>query len=46
MNDAFDLVVVGAGPGGMAAAAISAELGRRVCLVDDNAACGGQIWRG
>ena len=46
MNDAFDLVVVGAGPGGMAAAAIAAKLGRRVCLVDDNAACGGQIWRG
>jgi D-hydroxyproline dehydrogenase subunit alpha len=42
----FDVVVVGAGPGGMAAATVAAEAGRRVCLVDDNSAKGGQIWRG
>jgi NADPH-dependent 2,4-dienoyl-CoA reductase/sulfur reductase-like enzyme len=46
MSDRFDVVVVGAGPGGMAAAAVSAEAGCRVCLIDDNAAPGGQIWRG
>lgn len=45
MSDAFDLVVVGGGPGGMAAAATGAEAGFRVCLVDDNPALGGQIWR-
>jgi NADPH-dependent 2,4-dienoyl-CoA reductase/sulfur reductase-like enzyme len=45
MNDAFDLVVVGAGPGGMAAAATAAETGLQVCMVDDNPSPGGQIWR-
>ncbi len=45
MSDAFDLVVVGGGPGGMAAAATAAEAGIRVCLVDDNPSLGGQIWR-
>lgn len=46
MSTRFDVVVVGAGPGGMAAATVAAEAGRRVCLVDDNPAKGGQIWRG
>jgi len=46
MSDRFDVLVVGAGPGGMAAAAVAAEAGKRVCLLDDNAAPGGQIWRG
>ncbi len=46
MTASFDVVVVGAGPGGMAAAAVAAEAGLRVCLLDDNAAPGGQIWRG
>jgi len=42
----FDVVVVGAGPAGMAAAAVAANYGAGVCLIDDNALCGGQIWRG
>jgi D-hydroxyproline dehydrogenase subunit alpha len=46
MNERFDVVVVGGGPGGMTAAAIAAEGGRKVCLLDDNPAPGGQIWRG
>jgi NADPH-dependent 2,4-dienoyl-CoA reductase/sulfur reductase-like enzyme len=46
MNAAFDVVVAGAGPGGIAAAAIAAEAGLRVCLLDDNSAPGGQLWRG
>jgi D-hydroxyproline dehydrogenase subunit alpha len=46
MSERFDVVVVGAGPGGMAAATVAAEAGCRVCLLDDNAAAGGQIWRG
>lgn len=40
------VVVVGAGPAGMAAAACAAENGARVLLVDDNPGVGGQIWRG
>ena len=40
-----DVVVVGAGPGGLVAAATAAEAGKRVCLVDDNPSAGGQIWR-
>lgn len=46
MSGAFDVIVVGAGPGGIAAAAVAAEAGLRVCLLDDNPAPGGQIWRG
>jgi NADPH-dependent 2,4-dienoyl-CoA reductase/sulfur reductase-like enzyme len=46
MIAAFDLVVVGAGPGGIAAAAVAAEAGKRVCLLDNNPSPGGQIWRG
>ena len=46
MTAQFDVVVVGAGPGGLAAATVSAEAGLRVCVVDDNPAAGGQIWRG
>jgi len=46
MNGNFDVVVIGGGPGGLAAAATAAEAGMSVCLVDDNPACGGQIWRG
>lgn len=46
MSTAFDLVVVGAGPGGIAAATIAAEAGKSVCLLDNNPALGGQIWRG
>ncbi len=40
------VVVVGAGPGGMAAAAVAAENGCQVRLLDENHAAGGQIWRG
>lgn len=41
----FEVVVVGAGPAGIAAAVNAARGGRRVALVDDNPAEGGQIWR-
>ena len=46
MSVAFDVVVVGGGPGGIAAATVAAEAGRKVCLLDDNEHPGGQIWRG
>ena len=41
----FDVVVVGGGPAGIAAAVCAAKSGLRVGVVDDNPAAGGQIWR-
>src|SRR5579862_4401624 len=42
----FEVLVVGGGPAGMAAAACAAECGLSVGIVDDNFKLGGQIWRG
>ncbi|MFZ3247142.1 MAG: FAD/NAD(P)-binding oxidoreductase [Candidatus Acidiferrales bacterium] len=42
----FDVLVVGAGPAGIAAACSAAESGARVALLDNNPRVGGQIWRG
>jgi len=42
----FDVLVIGGGPAGMAAAVRAAECGVDVGIVDDNATVGGQIWRG
>jgi NADPH-dependent 2,4-dienoyl-CoA reductase/sulfur reductase-like enzyme len=42
----FDVLVIGAGPAGMAAAVRAGKYGIRVGIVDDNATVGGQIWRG
>jgi NADPH-dependent 2,4-dienoyl-CoA reductase/sulfur reductase-like enzyme len=39
------IVVLGAGPAGLAAAGRAAECGQRVVLIDDNGRPGGQIWR-
>src|SRR5882724_7579833 len=41
----FDVLVIGGGPAGMAAATRAAEAGASVAIVDDNARLGGQIWR-
>jgi len=41
----FDVLVVGAGPAGLAAAASSVQSGASVGLVDENAIPGGQIYR-
>ena len=41
-----DLAIVGAGPAGMAAAALAAELGLDTLLIDEQDAPGGQIYRG
>lgn len=41
----FDVLVVGAGPAGIAAAVRAGETGARVGIVDENFAPGGQIWR-
>lgn len=44
-RDRFDVLVVGAGPAGIAAAVRAAESGASVGVVDENVALGGQIWR-
>ena len=43
---AAEVLIVGAGPAGMAAAVRAAEAGKQVVVLDDNPAEGGQIWRG
>ena len=43
INARCDLLVVGAGPAGLAAAAAAARAGRAVFLVDDHAEIGGQL---
>ena len=40
-----DVVVIGSGPAGLAAAARAAESGASVAMIDDNPRPGGQIWR-
>lgn len=46
MKSAFQVVVVGGGPAGIAAATCAAECGQQVAILDDNFKVGGQIWRG
>jgi NADPH-dependent 2,4-dienoyl-CoA reductase/sulfur reductase-like enzyme len=46
MRRVFDIIVVVAGPAGMAAAQVAAGSGARIAVVDDNPHAGGQIWRG
>jgi NADPH-dependent 2,4-dienoyl-CoA reductase/sulfur reductase-like enzyme len=41
----YDVLVLGAGPAGVAAACAAGEAGQRVGIVDDNPDWGGQIWR-
>lgn len=43
--DICDVLIMGAGPAGLAAALAAAPTGKRIVLVDDNPAPGGQIWR-
>ncbi|MFJ5296886.1 FAD-dependent oxidoreductase [Pseudomonas sp. NPDC088368] len=45
MTDHVDLLIVGAGPAGMAAALAAAPQGIRIAILDDNPLPGGQIWR-
>jgi len=44
--ETYDIVIIGGGPAGMAAAAAAGPSGLKVALLDDNPALGGQIWRG
>lgn len=45
MNTHTELLIIGAGPAGMAAALAAASTGMEVILLDDNIHTGGQIWR-
>jgi NADPH-dependent 2,4-dienoyl-CoA reductase/sulfur reductase-like enzyme len=40
-----EVLVIGAGPAGIAAATAAAESGRKVLVLDNNLVAGGQIWR-
>ncbi|HEX5697961.1 MAG TPA: FAD/NAD(P)-binding oxidoreductase [Rhodoferax sp.] len=40
-----DILIIGAGPAGLAAALAAAPSGARIMVLDDNIAPGGQIWR-
>jgi len=42
----FDVVILGAGPAGLAAARAATRSGQTIALIDDNPLPGGQIWRG
>ncbi|CCD88366.1 Opine oxidase subunit A [Bradyrhizobium sp. ORS 285] len=44
-HENYDVVVIGAGPAGLAAAATTAEAGLSTLLLDENAGPGGQVWR-
>jgi len=45
MHERCDILIIGAGPAGMAAALASAPSGAAITVVDDNPQPGGQIWR-
>ena len=44
-RDSYDVVVIGAGPAGLAATAAAAEAGLSTLLLDENPGPGGQVWR-
>lgn len=46
MSDSYDLVIIGAGSGGLSAAALAAQLGVRVALVEKNRIGGDCTWSG
>ncbi len=45
MTQSCDVLVIGGGPAGIAAASRAAEAGARTMVVDEGASPGGQIWR-
>ncbi len=45
MKMEYDIVIVGAGPAGLATALAAAKSGQTIVIIDSNPAMGGQIWR-
>ena len=45
LASSYDLVVIGGGPAGLAAAALAARAGVSTVLFDENPGVGGQIYR-
>ncbi len=45
MKKQYDIVIVGAGPAGLAAAITAGRSGQSIAILDNNPAMGGQIWR-
>ena len=45
MTERYDVLIVGAGPAGLAAAQAAAAHGARIALLDAQASAGGQVWR-
>ena len=43
--ETYDVVIIGAGPSGIGAAAILADYSLKILLIDENNQIGGQIWR-
>ncbi len=46
LPSSYELVVIGGGPAGLAAASLAARAGVQTVLLDENPAVGGQIYRG
>src|SRR5258708_6347573 len=46
MNDAYDLIVIGAGSGGLTAARFAATVGARVALIEKHRVGGDCTWTG
>jgi NADPH-dependent 2,4-dienoyl-CoA reductase/sulfur reductase-like enzyme len=46
LAESYELVVIGGGPAGLAAATLAAKAGVRTVLFDENPGVGGQIYRG
>ncbi|EIM29725.1 NAD(P)/FAD-dependent oxidoreductase [Microvirga lotononidis] len=45
LADAYDVIVIGAGPAGLSAATTLSQLGAQTLLIDENRTPGGQIYR-
>ena len=45
LAEAWDVLVIGAGPAGMAAATVTASAGLKTLIVDEGPSPGGQFWR-
>src|SRR5947207_15612536 len=46
LASSYELVVIGGGPAGLAAASLAARAGMQTVLFDENPGVGGQIYRG